>query len=47
MSEQVSTSATTREAQVTAQPGVVYKMPDLGGARYIVMPHPPTPRDKK
>jgi hypothetical protein len=45
MSEQVATSATTREMQVTAQAGVIYKTPDLGGARYVVTPHPPTPRD--
>jgi hypothetical protein len=44
MGQQVTTTATTRETQVTAQPGVVYKVPDLGGARYVVTPHPPTPR---
>jgi hypothetical protein len=44
MGEQVTTTATTREAQVTAPPGVVYKTPELGGSRYVVTPHPPTPR---
>ena len=47
MASKVTTTATTREAQVTAQPDVVYKTPALGGARYVVTPHPPTPRDKK
>jgi len=47
MASKVTTTATTREAKVTGQPGVVYKKPQLGGVRYVVRPHPPTPRDKK
>jgi hypothetical protein len=47
MADKVTTTATTREAKVTAQSGVVYKKPRLGGVRYVVRPHPPTPRDKK
>ncbi len=42
----VTTTATTREMQVTAQPDVVYNAPALGGAGYVVVPHPPTPRDR-
>jgi hypothetical protein len=46
MGEQVTTTATTQETLVTAtQPGVSYRLPDLGGAGYVVAPHPPTPRD--
>jgi hypothetical protein len=45
MGEKVTTTATTRQTQVTAQPGVAYNTADLGGVRYVVTPHPPTPRD--
>lgn len=45
MSENVSTSATTREATVTAQPNVVYKTTDRpDSSHYVVIPNPPTPR---
>ena len=47
MADKVTTTATTREANVTAQPGVVYKKPRLGGVRYAVKPHPPTPRERR
>lgn len=42
----VTTSATTREMTVTAQPGVVYHVAELGGLRYSVVPHPPERRDQ-
>jgi hypothetical protein len=47
MSENVTTSATTQEATVTAQPNVVYRETEAepGASRYSVVPHPPTPRD--
>jgi hypothetical protein len=47
MADKVATTATTREAKVTAQPGVVYKKRRLGGVRYVVRPHPPTPREPR
>lgn len=46
VSTTVTTSATTREATVTAQPNVVYHTHGLGGARYSVTPHPPEKRDR-
>jgi hypothetical protein len=47
MAENVTTTATTSEATVTAQPNVVYREtePEPGASRYTVVPHPPTPRD--
>lgn len=47
MGEQVTTSATTREAQVTVDSDVVYELPELDGAGYSVVPHPPTPRESE
>jgi hypothetical protein len=45
MGDQLATSATTREAQVTADSDAVYELPELDGAGYVVVPHPPTPRE--
>jgi hypothetical protein len=45
MGDQVTTTATTRETQVTADEAVVYETSELDGAGYVVVPHPPTPRD--
>jgi hypothetical protein len=43
--DQLATSATTREAQVTADSDAVYELPELDGAGYVVVPHPPTHRE--
>lgn len=45
MGDQLDTSATTREAQVTADLDAVYELPELDGTGYVVVPHPPTPRE--
>lgn len=46
MGDNLTTTATTREATVTAQPDVVYHFDGKqDGGNYTVVPHPPTPRD--